>query len=303
MSRESFNKIVLTLLEGSVTLYPAADDGSPVLDSPLWTGAPAEGLTVRQRWLKQETRPTGRRYPKKHPLIPEYEIIIDRVWQLPMDQLEGFAAEHSEYVLDVVWQDEDGGQWHRQTFYGVTISERNLTTREIDTGSTDGQTFEAETMVADGGLTGPIPALTAEQPYRVIWRGEDGVVPLYSYNATTHQFTALAETDGRATIAYDAGVWEVAFDGEDPAVISTVTGLSAVLLQAMPDNAQIPRLDFMYGNTRVASITAEGLWAREFLADAPAAGSARYQIYKDAALVATLAAPRVTADVYDEPEP
>jgi hypothetical protein len=296
MSSPSLNKIALHLGEAKLTLYPANVDGSPQLDAPLWSGADAEGLKVRERWINVGTRPTGAPKPRNHPLTPVYEIAIDRVWALPLAELTGFHPDHEEYVLDVVWVEEETLQWHRRTFYGVTITERAFDSREIDTGFTDAQQFDARSMVVDAGEW-PVPALSADLPYQVLWIGNTGQTPLYSYNPATQAFTAVGTTAGRATIGYSGSAFRILFEDYPVAVETYASGLGAVaLLESMPLAGDVPRLDFLYGTRRVASVTPNGLWARAFTDGAtPAAGAGKFALKFGGAVVATLALEGVEA--------
>ena len=102
------NTIILDLIEAKVTLYTVAADGVS-LGSALWSGQVAERLTVREQWVVLETRPAGAPYPIKHPLVPQYEVSIERVWALPLNNLAGFSPTNQTYVLEVIWT-EDGEQ-------------------------------------------------------------------------------------------------------------------------------------------------------------------------------------------------
>lgn len=304
----------LTLLEATVTLYPTDGSGAPVVDAPIWVGIQAEKLDIRERWIKTETRPTGALYPRKHPIIPQYEIAIGRVWALDASLEDGVSAaqfDSRNYVLDVVWIDEDTHNWHRETFYNVTISEHNRPSRNIDEGFTDDQLFDAESKIPDGGLgdTTP-PAITAELPYTVVYVGLYGSVDLYRYNSGTQAFAEVTAgiTSGRATLSYSptnkSGTFSASFDGAgSPALEVQTDGEVDItsLIQGAPNATQVPRLDFYYGPTRVASITAAGeLLSFSFTDAAPSAGIGKFQIYANSALALTLAGPGATAPSYVE---
>ncbi len=253
------NRFALTLLEATLTLYPANADGSPRVNEAVWSGACADNLRVREQWLHRETRPTGARHPRRHPLVPQFEISIDRVWALPLSQPGGFLATHEKFVLDVVWIDEDSGRWHRQTYYGVTISERSQVSRDTDTGFSDNQVFNAEYRDEPTGGTGTPPAVGADLPYLVKWVSRDETVDLYSYNTSTHVFTALASTTSRATIANNPFTITFAGDGAPMVDLNTSGVLSAVaFIEGMPTDGDLPRLDFFRGQSRIASVSRNG---------------------------------------------
>lgn len=140
------NSIALLLLEATISLYPANADGSPQLSRPVWAGACAKHLAVRERWLKRGIRPTGRRHPKLRALAPQYEISIGRLWALQRgtSDLTDVATSNGRYVLVITWQDERTHEWHRERFYEVTWSERAREAGAADDEFTEGQVFDAE---------------------------------------------------------------------------------------------------------------------------------------------------------------
>lgn len=271
------NTIVLTLLEATITLYPADRSGQPLLDQPLWHGVTVADFELRDRWIKVETRPSGAKYPRKHNLAPQYEISLGRVWALPLSQLGGFNPQRGAYVMDVVWREEDSRQWHREVFYGVTISERTRGARERDGEFVEQQVFDAEYLAPITSGTGTPPALTTDLPYLVRYVSASETVDLYSYDPTTKNFTALASTADRATVAYNpdhSGSFEIQFSDElAPIHTLDTTGLTSVFFRATaPGVADVPRLDFYYGQDRCAAFTKNGaVYATAFEAVASAA--------------------------------
>jgi len=282
------NTILLTLLEATVTLYATRADGS--LGGALWSGAVAENLICRERWLKVETRPSGRAYPKGHPLVAQYEIEIGRVWSLPLNQLAGFKADGQTYILDVLWVEEDTQAWQRRTFYGVTITGSSLASRDIDTGFIDGQEFQAEYFVPDSGWTGVAAAPVQTVPLVVMWNGDDGRRPLYTY--ANGVFTAVDATSDRAMINSDGS--QILFAGmTGPVAETTAAGWTVAGLH---DDFPVtwPRLDFYYGGTLLAAVTAEGVWARA-LADGELPASPAFQLNYQGTPVAALTPGLATA--------
>ena len=289
------NAILLNLLEARVTLYATRPDGS--LGAPIWSGQEAERLTVRERWIKVETRPSGARFPRQHPLVPQYDLSIDRVWSLPLINLLGFQPTDQTYILEILWTEEDLGQWHRRTFYGVTLDARSLTSQTIETEFVDGQEFQAQYFVADsgGGYTAPNPPVAV--PWRVVWSGLDGTWPLYSYDPATgfaEQAGAAAST--HAVIAADGSSIQFAGSGV-PVLATSATGVSvADLHDQLP--ATGPQLRFLQGETLLAVVTPLGLWARVLRDGAlPAAGIALKYAGSPVAMLAAGAAVALAWDV------
>ncbi|HEX3800244.1 MAG TPA: hypothetical protein VH413_16230 [Verrucomicrobiae bacterium] len=303
------NQFVLTLLEAKISLYPAAADGS-ISGNALWNGADAESLSVRERWIKGETRPTGVSYPRRHPLIQQFEISLGRVWALQITNAGGFTTVPQYYVLDIVWTDEDTGNWHRETFYNVTISERSRNSRTIDEGFTDEMVFDSEYMAPPTGGEGAVPAVSTTLPYYVLWNGPDGVMPLYNYDPVAQTFaevtTGISAT--RAVLAYSptnrSGDFTITFDGASgPALeVNADQGLVVTgLMQRAPDISAVPRVDFYYGNVRVASVDAAGnLYGASFDDSAPTSGTGVFSIFADGAVALTLSGPAIMTEFVQE---
>ena len=309
--------IALSLLESTVTLYPTDATGAPILASPIWSGVTVENLTIKERWLKTETKPTGAPYPRKHPLIQQYELSLGRVWSLQLPTSDGgLIITPQRYVLDIVWQDEDSNDWHRETFYNVTISDRSKTSRDIESGFTDEQIFEAEYMAPPTGGDGsiPIPAISATLPlvvrYVPVGGSSLGGVDLYAYDPTAHTFTEAVSgiSTGRATLAYSGSAGTQAFAitfsgaGSPSLAISSAGVLTATAVnQGAPSSAETPRLEFYYGTQRLASLTSAGtLWAPAFTNASPTAGAGIFALYGGGVIRVTIAGSGVVAGVFSE---
>jgi len=317
----ALNKIVLNLAEAKVSLYPANADGSPDLTRPLWTGADAEDLKALENWLVLETRPVGAPHPVKHPLVAQYVIRIGRVWALDLAELDGFQADWPAYVLDVIWTEEEGQQWHRRIFYGVTIESRSLDSRTIAEGFTDELKLAAQSVAVSSGAPASPPPAPGLPPtlYQVFYTPPDpglASVLLYTYDAGTHQFTAAASTAGRATIGYTAGAFAAAFAGDSPVVSTTADErqyrnagpyrsgdpycgtlfkVRGGIFAGAPNPGDLPRLDFYYGTQKICSLTRNGLFDASFNATEPALTAGVFGIYAGTTLAATLGAGEVDA--------
>ena len=267
------NTIVLNLLEAQVTLYATNADGS--LGAALWSGQAAEHLSVKERWLTVETRPTGAAYPVQHPLIPQYDIAIDRVWALPLSNLTGFQPTSQNYILEVIWTEEESQQWHRRMFYGVTIVERSFAPQNIESEFVDGQEFAAQSFLADSGASGVSPPTVVAVPLVVYWSGADGYFPLYNYDSVNGFVLADGATvAGHATIATDAssGALSIQFDGTSaPVLVTSATGVTVGELHDTIPTA-LPSLLFYYGTALLAAVSPAGFWAR-VIADTPSGGA------------------------------
>ena len=262
------NTLAFTLLEATLTLYAQRADGS--LGGVIWSGAAIENFHHAEKWLTVETRPSGRRYPAQHPLVAQHQLSIERVWALPFAQLGGFVATEQTYVLAVVWLDEDELRWHRRIYYGASISERSLQSRDIESGHVDNQEFTAEYFVVDSGVAGTLPPPVLAVPSYVVYRGTDGLATqLYTYTAGV--YTNLGD-GSLATIAADGSA--IAFGVDAPVLTTAADGLQVPSLHdGFPDAT--PRLEFYYGPTLLAALTADGLWSPEY-ADDYAGGNGRF---------------------------
>jgi hypothetical protein len=254
------NQIVLTLLEAQVSLYASDANGNPT-GAAIWSGQPAERLQVRERWIVKETRPSGAAYPRQHPLVAQYQIGIERLWALPVDELIGFQPDGETYVLDIVWTEEDTQAWHRRTFYGVTIASRDLESRDIESGHTDGQEFAAQYFIPGSGggvapTAGPPPVA-----YATIWNGTDGRLPLYTFDPV-NGFAEVTPGNAasRVTVAEDGSA--IQFAGSSSPVLQTTS--CGVTVASFHDQfpTTLPRLEFWFGTQLVAAVTPDGLWVR-----------------------------------------
>lgn len=286
---ESFNKIVLTLLEATLTLYPANTDGTPDTSLALWTGVRAERVEIHERWESVQTRASGAKFPKRHNIVQSYEVTVGRVWVLPGQTLNGFVpGRNDRYVLDLTWRDEDAypegaQQWHRRTFYGVTLGERSIASREIDNGHTETQVFAAESMaVASGTGTPPAVSGNAAAPFVVKYMADGQSVDLYSYDPTTQLFTALTDPSQMALLTYAAGAFTVTFAGDDSPAMTLTSGGTLQVTAAQtgaPDNGHVPRLDFYYGTQRLWSVTGSGtMFSNGTIEGIAADGSGQYNL-------------------------
>lgn len=282
-----------------MTLYAAQADGTP--GDAIWSGQVAERLSVRERWLTVQTRPTGAAYPVNHPLVPTYEIAIDRVWALPLSNLIGFQPGAGNYVLQVVWTDEDSGNWHRRTFYGVTLSARSFTPQSIEGEFVDGQEFAAQYFVADAGNAWTAPGEVTAPAAAVYWNGPDGYFPLYNYAPSGGaSFTLVpgATTVGHATIAEDGS--SITFDGpnlglasSEPVLATTASGVTvAALYDTLPTDQ--PQLLFYYGTTLLAVVDTAGFWSR-VTSDGPLPGDPVFTLEYQGQPVAVLEPGQATA--------
>ncbi len=305
--------------EATIRLYPATPTGAPDMTQPVWIGACSGTLRISERWINVETRPSGSTYPRKHPLVQQYQVSIDRVWVFPISptaslHLRDFVTDRNRYVLDIYWEDDETGNWVRRTFFGVTISERNLDSDEVFS-STDAQVFDAEYFVSDQSVLnvlsnpGAIPPPTL--PLVVKYRGSSAaIVPLYSYDAGTGLFTeyTVGVSAGRATIAHNpnrGGNLEITFPTYAPMPFLTAAGEFHIgqLIESIPLLTDFPRLEFWVGPKRAASVGVNGqLYAPTFIetgAEVPATPDT-FLLYAGNKIWATIAMGAVTANLFIE---
>ncbi len=262
--------IAFTLFEADVSLYPAGPGDEPALDTPVWIGACAERLRISGDFIVAETRPVGRRYPKRHPLVLQHQISIGRVWVQEWDTLETFNPTNGRFVLDIVWWQENVGAvadeedlWKRRTYYGVTIRQDELESNDLNSTAgqfSENQVFDAEYYVETGG-SGTPPALSATIPMRVDYRGADGTVTLYTYDPDTKLFTETAAgiTAGRASINYGGASTTILFGAFPSLQLNSGEVLYASFMAgAAPTITDQPRLEFWRGNARLATLVRDG---------------------------------------------
>ena len=296
-NQTSMGWLALNLLECVLTLYPQNADGTPNLDMPVWSGVPAQNLRVADRWIKVETKPTGAPYPIKHPLIPQFEISIARVWALYEENLNGVVPDQGTYVLDIVWTEEQSGQWHRETFYGVTISDRDRASRNEEQGFTEELVFDAQYYVLDSGQDAVLP-LSGTLPMRVVFVDGGSSIPIYNYNPLNQTFT---ETNSGLSASFATLTnnppgtdppFEIIFaSAEFPVLWLDGTGATRTfnLVSGVPLSSSTSRLDFYIGPTRVGSLDANGtLYGNQFLGNPQLAQSNAFQFVSNNAVQLTL---------------
>lgn len=300
------NEIALTILEATLTLYLADPSGAPITSNPIWSGVSADYVQISDHWLKAETRPTGAKFPKRHPLVAQYQIDIKRVWALQLSDLIGFRPVRNNYVLDVVWADQDTSNWHRETFYGVTISERSRGSRELNGYAgefVEDQVFDAQEMVPGFG-SGTPPPIDSDLPYTVKYVGLDGTTQnIYTYSPSTQTFTAVGDPTALATLATDSTSFKVTFAGSSaPELEISASGMSATQFRVgAPTSNNVPRVDFYYGTSRVGSVTRWGeVYAQSYYEGVinPQNRTGVYQIFVNASLAGTIEQSRMTAAAY-----
>ncbi len=260
-------------------------------------------MEINERWIKTETRPSGRTFPKRRPLVAQYEISIDRVLVVRKSNPSDFRPTYQEYVLDILLEDEDGN-WLRKVFYGVTINERSLAAAEADSEFIDGQHFDAEYYVESSGLGTP-PAISSSVPLTVVWVGPDGVFPLYVHDPVAYTFTEASAgiSSGRATIAYvpdQSGTFNITFASGSTLALQVNGEVvhAGDFIQSAPRNTDVPRLDFIVGTSRVASVTlTKKLFAFNFSQiDEPTDEANRFLIRAGSDTVLTLGGSGAKAD-------
>jgi len=297
-------KVPFLLANATLTLYRTNAAGSPITATPVWFGACEEQIRIEERWITAQSTPAGRRYPKRRALVPQYQIGINRLWVQQRDALGDFVPTSEVYVLDVLWYDEEMVVWHRKTFYGVTIDSRTWQSTEVFE-LRDEQMFNAEYYTEVSG-TGTAPGIAESLPLWVRWVGSDAVLALYTYDTGTNGFTAVGVTTGRATAEYvpdQSGSFVVTFDGGIVAleVIGEEARVGAIL-EGAPGPAVVPRLDFMVGTSRVASVSAN----KDFYAfsaideDEPTEGLNTFRIQAGSDTVLVIGATSARADAFVE---
>lgn len=284
-----------SLLEATLTLYPAAADDTPVTASPVWFGTCANDLRLAERMIVRQTMPGAAPFPRNHPLVATHEINIGRVWTSREPSLDDYTPATSRYVLDILWEAEDFDGWRRRTYYGVTAKSYDLASQERIQMNSE-QAFDAEYYSQSSG-TGAAPALTSTLPYTVIWvsTAEPPLV-LYDYTASTDAFVerlaGQAATRATVLITPTLDALTVNFTGGTGNALvlaNTQTTTVGGVIEGVPTTANLPRLDFMYGPTRVASVDKLNNLLVETLVEANAtAGSARFELFGNNLLSATL---------------
>jgi hypothetical protein len=109
----------LFLYEATLSLYPVSQEEIPIGDSPVWWGAPANGLRLSQEYEEMLMMSSGARRMTAHHLDERHTIEVERTWILRKASLKDFVPQRNQrYALEIVWQSH--GYWYRRTYFGVT---------------------------------------------------------------------------------------------------------------------------------------------------------------------------------------
>jgi len=296
---------VLTILEATVSLYPANEAGQPITTLPVWIGACVEKIEMRAPWKVATTFPTGRDFPKKHPLFQEHTLTLERIQFTPLPGMQSFLPTNGRFVLEILWSEEGNSlRWKKRTYFGVTISADDFESQSLD--STAGhmiekQVFDAEYYGEQSG-TGTPPATVLTNALYVNWVGNDATLRLYEYDTTTQLFTESSAgiTTNRATLAYTggfAGLFEVNFTGFSPARWRCFTQFARVNLayrEQVPPVSAVPRVEFWINRRRVASVSASGyFWANTIREETPVSSPlTQFEIYSQSVITAAISGPK-----------
>jgi hypothetical protein len=280
------SSVALTVLEATVTLYLADQNDNPIQSSPVWAGSCAENIRMGQKASVLNLLPSAAQFPRNVPLYFTHEITIERIWwqeAIAGTSLQDFTPSTGRYVLDIVWRDEVTGLWTRRTYYGVTFDSREIAGRELME-SLDNQTFQAEQWFPGSGI-GMVAPLGATMPATVRYVGPSGrSLPLYYYYGGGIYVAADASVvGGLATISASAapgGEFTVTFAGQgSPALTVDSSGVTTCVefIEGSPVATDVPRVDFLQGGVRIASITINGeFFAANITEGTP--GSALFEI-------------------------
>jgi hypothetical protein len=151
---------------------------------------------------------------------------------------------------------------------------------------------------------------------QVVWVNRAERVPVFNYDADTHQFNPTPYAASRASIQ-DTGSVQVALQGVATLVVSNGTIYAAELREAGTTSSESPRLEFQVGLQRVATLTKSGMLLVPYLAEGPCgqppgptvltpaytAFYNRFEFYSDGALTAVLSAAGLSATAIQEPLP
>ncbi len=155
-----------TLLEASLALYPAGPDGVTLAADAVWFGGCAEGLRLHKGFIELLMAGTGESFRSAYHVDEEHAIEIGRIWVIPMGDAADFEpGRNQRYVMEVTWQDEGTGVWHRRTYYGVTFRGQEMTSRGVDGGFDAQQIFRAQRYSSStGSIYAPLGLSLGEQP-------------------------------------------------------------------------------------------------------------------------------------------
>lgn len=201
--------IPLVLSEASLTLWPAAASGDPILSEPVWIGARVEGLEIEGALEEVESTASGAAQRQYEPGAESWLIRIQRIWVVATNSLKGFDLRRGRFVLQIVHQCRKAGTYHRLTFYGVTMRSQKLQSKGLMEYA-EAQEFRAEWSTQEGGTLPATPTVEwiAETP-AIVFTCEGSLAPgayltgAYAFDRPVRLTTAFAiglASQGQSTV-------------------------------------------------------------------------------------------------------
>lgn len=264
-----------TIHHVDMSLYLADSTGMNAGDLAFAT-AFAETMEVSETFTKHRADEHGNPFGRIRHIDEEHAISFQHIWaQQRAAGVVFHAVRDQVYVLVVRWEDKFRGTWHKRTYYAVTGDGERLSHggesyfQEI--------TFDARWCHREDGFEMP-PSLEPSIVGTVFYVTPTSAMALYYFDFNTQVFSPVQESllAGRAEILQGPTVIEVRFNGVPALRIEAgeifakgFTGLGGTF----PTGAAFPRLEFRFGPTIYASLTAAGELATASIIERPDAPS------------------------------
>lgn len=248
-----------TVYDADVYLYQVDSQGTPLAD--VYLGGCAESIAMDHTLNPRRVETHGLPYAAERHDDEEHMVELKNIWlhdrSQPRARMPAGHVRNVRYALVLIWRDEEAGAWTKRTYRGATSRGQRVEDSTYQT-----LRFRAESLVEScGDLANGDPSAQPGQTGTVRYVGAHETVDLYSYDADTAQLTVLdpAVLAGRADILIDDSSVEIRFAGV-PALFATtaftavedLTAIGSTFLDATP------RLEFILGAARVASLGADG---------------------------------------------
>lgn len=240
-----------TIWDAEFALYPEAGGGQ------IFTGGCAERMDVSRRIEQLALRYPGRAWAKRRDVDEEHSIGIQNVWSWRSNAVPELDRA-ARYALVVRWWDEDRATWAKVTFFGVTLADDKLEGEAVM--QTLNLQAERRSPIAAGRHDLPDLLPQADIVPAEVWyfNGVEAL-KLYGYDDATGGLVAVADTDGRASIAADGTELVVAFAGTEAVRVKADGAMHThgLILGVQAYLGTLPRIEFLRG-TRCAAIGADG---------------------------------------------
>lgn len=261
--------VTFTQWECEVVIYRADDDGVAT-DEIEWLGGCDNRMNIEQGYAEERADRSGDRYARWQQLEEEHTIELERLFLTRYDRAASFyqapvLGRNQRLVAVLLWRDEEARIWHKHTYYGVQVPSLSS--------SSENEYFDlkvplrASHMIPASGDLDETPPDNLPSSLGAFLRYVDtGVtINLYSYDYESGAFARVGSVDSRLQVVGEDddfqfsllinGTLALGIDHDGVLQVKGFDFTGGTFADA------VPRVEFMTGFGRIASLTETGLLA------------------------------------------